>query len=1238
MADPGETPARDAFDRGRRADPPAMGDELLRRMLESSADCIKLLDLGGRLEFMSENGMCAMEIDNFGAVAGGCWSDFWEGEERAKVLAAMDEARAGRFGRFQGHARTFKGASRWWDVTVTPIDDADGRPEKLLAVSRDVTAEHEHAAALRDSAARLALLDELGSATAGLADADAVLAATTRVVGERMGVSICAYADMDPDEDGFTIRGDWAAPGSRSIVGRYRLADFGKLAVQELGAGRPLVINDNSREIAPEEAATFQAIGIAATICMPLVKDGRLTALMAVHHVRPHRWTEAELLTIREVTERSWAHVQRVGIAASLAESEALLNAVIDAMPVGVIVADAAGRILRDNAANRELWGVPPDTAGWEGYGEWEGYWPETGERIQAHEWGMARALLTGERVRDELVESVRFDTGERRFFLNSASPVRDVEGRIVAGVVGAVDVTERRAVEQRLREAEERFRNMADHAPVMVWTTDPSGYCTYLNRAWYQFTGQSEAEAEGFGWLEATHPDDAAEAERVFLEANAARTPFRLEYRLRHKDGGHRWAIDAASPRFGSGGEFLGYVGSVLDIHDRREAEGALRESEARYRALFENIDAGFCIVEMRFEGERAVDYRMTEVNPAFARQTGAGDVAGKWVSEFAPDLERHWFDTYGRVALTGEPARFENEAAPFGRWYDVHAFRTGRPEERRVAILFNDISARRRAEQELRELNRTLERRVQEEVEERTRAEEALRQAQKLEAVGQLTGGIAHDFNNLLTVVVGNIDMGLRALEQAGGEPRVRRALDQAQKGAERAASLTQRLLAFSRRQPLAPKPVDVDKLVPGMSDLLNRSLGETVKLEIVTSPGLWRVEADPNQLESAILNLAINARDAMPQGGSLTIDTANARLDEAYSATHAEVAPGQYVVVTVTDTGEGMPRELLDKVFEPFFTTKEVGKGTGLGLSMVYGFVKQSGGHVKIYSEEGRGTSVKLYLPRLLSGAEEAKEAVLTPGLEVSRRAEVVLVTEDDDDVRAYTVECLRELGYRVLEAHDGPSALRLLDRQGQEVDLLFTDVVMPGMSGRELVDVARERRPGLKVLYTSGYTRDAIMHGGRLEPGVEMIAKPFTFQALAQKVRDVLEAGTTKRVLIAQGDATVRALAAEALGGVGYSVDEAATAAEVLGRVRAAQGRYDAVVLDAGLPDKAGDAVLAELRALHADMPILLAVAAGEEAGLRERLAGDRCAGVIARPFTGGRLAEALRELGVRCARR
>jgi PAS domain S-box-containing protein len=421
--------------------------------------------------------------------------------------------------------------------------------------------------------------------------------------------------------------------------------------------------------------------------------------------------------------------------------------------------------------------------------------------------------------------------------------------------------------------------------------------------------------------------------------------------------------------------------------------------------------------------------------------------------------------------------------------------------------------LLARQKAEQateELRRLNETLEERVAQEVADRMKAEEALRQAQKMEAVGQLTGGIAHDFNNLLTIIVGNIELLQRRLPE--GNERLLRAADHAMEATRRAATLTQRLLAFSRRQPLDPKPIDVNKLVAGMSELLRRTLGETVMLETVLAGGLWRTQADPNQLENAILNLAVNARDAMPEGGKLTIETANAWLDEAYVEALAEpVPPGQYVLVAVSDTGTGIDKATMEKVFEPFFTTKEAGKGTGLGLSQVYGFVRQSNGHVRIYSELGEGTTIKIYLPRLIGSDEEPAEVAAKTPTMVRGAGETILVVEDETDLRAYTTEALRDLGYRVLEAADGRTALAIFE-QHPEIELLFTDVVLAGgMNGRVLADEVSRRKPGLPVLFTTGYTSNAIVHHGRLDPGMNLIGKPFTYAELAHKVRRVLDGG-------------------------------------------------------------------------------------------------------------------------------
>jgi signal transduction histidine kinase len=386
--------------------------------------------------------------------------------------------------------------------------------------------------------------------------------------------------------------------------------------------------------------------------------------------------------------------------------------------------------------------------------------------------------------------------------------------------------------------------------------------------------------------------------------------------------------------------------------------------------------------------------------------------------------------------------------------------------------------------------------------EAERREALEASLRQSQKMESVGQLTGGVAHDFNNLLTIILGNLQMALRQVPDG----KARTLLVNAHQGAERGAELTKRLLAFSRSQPLDPQLIDANRLVAGMSDLLDRTLGETISVETVRSAGLWQTEADSAELESAILNLAINARDAMPAGGKLTIETGNAYLDEDYCETAEGVKPGQYVMISVTDTGSGMPEDVIDKAFDPFFTTKPAGSGTGLGLSQVYGFVKQSGGHVRIYSEVDEGTTVKVYLPRSFAQAKPVPIST-TPENIPKGSQETVLVVEDDPAVRAYVAESLASLNYRVRQAANAEAAITIIN-DSVPIDLLLTDVVMPGTNGRVLADAAVQRRPGLKVLYMTGYSRNAIVHQGRLDPGVSLIQKPFSQDVLASRVRKIL----------------------------------------------------------------------------------------------------------------------------------
>jgi signal transduction histidine kinase/ActR/RegA family two-component response regulator len=674
-------------------------------------------------------------------------------------------------------------------------------------------------------------------------------------------------------------------------------------------------------------------------------------------------------------------------------------------------------------------------------------------------------------------------------------------------------------------------------------------------------------------------------------------------------------------------------------DLARRKRAETALAESEERYRTLFNSIDEGFCIIEF-FDGPHGPlsDYVHVEANPAYTQHAGIPNVVGQKVREMVPLEADGWVELYGGVLRTGVPIRFERELVATGRHLELAAFRVEPASRRQVAVLFQDITARKRAESELQHLNETLEARVvaalaerkvladivegtnafvqvvdtafrwlaingaaacefhrifgvmpkvgddvrellkdlpehrqavigiwsralrgeefvevaefgdpqrdrrfyemrfstlrnahgaqigayqfvydvTQRLEEQKRlrdAEAALRQSQKMEAVGQLTGGIAHDFNNLLTGIMGSLELLQSRLSQ-GRLNEVDRYVATAQGAARRAAALTHRLLAFSRRQTLDPKPTDLNRLVAGMEELIRRTVGPQIALEVVTAGGLWSTLVDSSQLESALLNLCINARDAMPEGGRLTIETANKWLDH-HAAGERDLPPGQYISLCVTDTGTGMPPDVIQRAFEPFFTTKPIGQGTGLGLSMVYGFVRQSGGQVRIYSELGDGTTMCLYLPRYYSKGAEQSPVADTRTAARAQHGQTVLVVDDEPSVRMLVTDVLEELGFDVIEAGDGPSGLKVL-QSDVRVDLLITDVGLPGgLNGRQLADAARATRTNLNVLFITGYAENAIIGNGQLAPGMQILTKPFVVDALAARVLGMLKAATAPK---------------------------------------------------------------------------------------------------------------------------
>jgi PAS domain S-box-containing protein len=537
------------------------------------------------------------------------------------------------------------------------------------------------------------------------------------------------------------------------------------------------------------------------------------------------------------------------------------------------------------------------------------------------------------------------------------------------------------------------------------------------------------------------------------------------------------------------------------LDITARKCAEQAVAESETRFRQLAQSMPNH--VWTSKPDGK--LDW-FNDRTYAYGKSLPGSLDGDGWATLVHPDDIGAAAVAWEGARERGKPYEVEFRLRRYDgayRWHIARAvpIRNAEGKIDRWIGTNTDIEDQKAAETRLADLAATLEHRVQERTVELLKTQDALRQSQKMEAIGNLTGGVAHDFNNLLQVISGNLQL---ASKDVAGNDRAERRIANAMAGVSRGAKLASQLLAFGRRAALEPKVVNIGRFVKGVDDLLRRALGEGVEIETMVAGGLWNTFIDPAQIENALLNLAINARDAMNGNGKLTIEAGNAFLDDAY-AREQEVTPGQYVMLAVTDTGEGMTPEIMAQVFEPFFSTKPEGKGTGLGLSMVYGFVKQSGGHVRIYSEVGHGTTVKLYLPR----ANQREDAVVAPDtLPSTGGSETILVAEDDEEVRTTVVETLKELGYRVLTAHDAVSALSVIE-SGVSVDLLFTDVVMPGtLRSPELARKAKERLPGIAVLFTSGYTENAIVHGGRLDFGVELLSKPYSRETLARKLRQVL----------------------------------------------------------------------------------------------------------------------------------
>ncbi len=647
-------------------------------------------------------------------------------------------------------------------------------------------------------------------------------------------------------------------------------------------------------------------------------------------------------------------------------------------------------------------------------------------------------------------------------------------------------EIAERKRVGEALRASEERYRTLAKVLPIGIVHTDAKGHCLYVNEHWCEIAGLTPEEAVGQGWASSLYPDDHQRLFKEWSQAEEEQLPFKSEYRFERPDGSTAWVLGQATPVKGENGQVTGYVGTITDITERKQAEQALQEGEERFRQVISSISDHIYVTEVAEDGRHANHY----ISPNVETLTGYP------MEKFMAD----WTFWPSSVIHPDDRARAAAQAKRLAMGQDSEVeYRMTRADGKVIWVRDSGRVERKGTSKFIYG--------VVSDVTERRQLEEQLRQSQKMEAIGRLAGGVAHDFNNILTVIIGYSELLLYRYLDAD-DPQ-RKDVEQINQAAEQAATLTRQLLAFSRQQVLQLKILNLNRVVANVENMLQRLIGEDIELVTYLEPTLGQVKADPGQMEQVIMNLAVNARDAMPEGGKLTIETGNVYLDEMYAGQHVGVESGPYVMLAVSDSGTGIDEKTQAHIFEPFFTTKEQGQGTGLGLATVHGIINQSGGHIWVYSKPGQGTTFKIYLPRVEAEVESARRS--EGATKHTQGSETILLVEDEDSVRELAYRVLLRDGYTVLEAGDGAEALRLFKQHQGAIDLLLTDLVMPGgTSGRQLAEQLVSLCPEMKVLYMSGYTGKAIIHHGVLKPGMAFLQKPFSPDALAGKVRQVLDA--------------------------------------------------------------------------------------------------------------------------------
>lgn len=979
----------------------------------------------------------------------------------------------------------------------------------------------------RSAAERQAFLISLGDQLRTIEKPESVAFKAVEAAARHLKATVVGYGEASSDGRSHELLSAWSGDVPVPLA-RIATSAFGAAAADALRAGHACLDADYPLPHVPDAGP------IGPVLAVPLFRDGRWHAVMFAGAQAGRTWSDQEADLVREVVGRIWDATERARAVVTLRSAQSRqafllrlndhLSEIHDPDEVVEIVAEALGRyvgvtraaygafVLEDKTLSLSRdWtdgSVSPFSGAFRFGDDLDADLsqlkrgltvseddlanrPEMPEVLRlAFEESHVRAALAVPLIRDGQLRAGLFlsHSEPRRWSLEEISLTQEVARR-------TWDALERTRAEAALQRSEANLRAMFDTLPVGILFAElPSGRVTEGNARVVEILGYRAGpnDLTYTDWVAFAEDGSRVpiEAHPMFIAVTTGETATRVFHHQRG-DGTRVWVSVIGAPVRDAEGRITGGLVTIVDIDREKRAEAALRELNT---TLEQQVDLRTRERDRVWRNSRdllaamGLDGTLKAVNPSWTTLLGwaADDLVGTRIESFvlpadvAPTFASIDELRQGRLTLPFEN-RYRSKDGRY-RWYSWTASFEGDT----VFANGRDVTAEKEQAEALQQ------------------AEEQLRQSQKMEAVGQLTGGIAHDFNNLLTGITGALDLLSRRIEQ-GRLENTGRYIDMAMTSANRAASLTHRLLAFSRRQPLEPKPVDANRMVTSMDDLLRRTLGEGITLEIASSDKLWLTLCDPHQLENALLNLVINARDAMPDGGRLTIETGNTEFETAWAARDAGVKPGSYVSLAVSDSGSGMSETVVARAFDPFFTTKPIGQGTGLGLSMIYGFAKQSEGSVKIESKIGSGTTVRLLLPRFRGEAVEAEQPRSAPPR--AEAGETVLVVEDDETVRHLVLEVLRDLGYGALEAEDGPGGLRVLDSPAT-IDLLVTDVGLPGLNGRQLADRAREIRPNLKVLFITGYAENANFGGGRLDPGMQMITKPFPVDTLATRIREMI----------------------------------------------------------------------------------------------------------------------------------